>query len=211
MSVVLKGVTVEIAGRVILSRISCTFGESSITALIGPSGTGKTSLLGIIGGLIVPKEGTVEVYGQLPCAASSVWVPQGANALGARTLVDNVRIAALSDGLDDKSATRLAEEKLCLVGLASRAQSIAMDLSGGELQRLAIARALASDRPVMLVDEPTANLDHITSTGIIEVFRSIKADRTIVMATHDPDLVKAADKVVDVRLLDQRVHLDGPH
>lgn len=202
MSVKLEDVSVDFGDRRILHGICATFESGILTALTGPSGTGKTTLLGVIAGFILPSEGKVTVGGVAPLPEFVVWVPQGANALSARTLLDNVRLAPLSDGLPLSAAEKVASAQLEMVGLGGRESALARELSGGELQRLALARALASSRPLLLADEPTANLDSETSKGIIELLRSIRAERTMIIATHDPELVSAADRVVDLRRLD---------
>jgi ABC-type lipoprotein export system ATPase subunit len=201
MSVIVEKVTAGFDRQAVLRHISCEFEPGKLTALVGPSGSGKTTLLEVISGLLLPWSGTVRVEGDSAGLSPVVWVPQGANALGARSILDNVRLAPLSDGLSSAQATETASRMINYVGLGDRESSLARELSGGELQRLAFARAIASRRRVILADEPTANLDAANTEEIVCLLHRLRSDRTMIVATHDPNLVSAADSVVDLRLL----------
>lgn len=201
MPVTVENLTIAFGTRMVLRNISTTFPDGQLIAVTGPSGSGKTTLLGAIGGIIRPTAGCIRINDDLPDTSLSVWVPQGANCLSNRTLIDNAMIAPLSDGLPRLLAHDKAMQALEEVGLADRNNSFAAELSGGELQRLALARALASTRPVVLLDEPTANLDPATASGIIDLLRQVPVENTMIVSTHDPELVNAADIVVDLRQL----------
>lgn len=199
MPVTLQGVAIAFDGLLVLEGVTEEIHDGELTVLTGPSGTGKTSLMGVIAGVIPAASGTVNVNGQAPSPEQVVWVPQGANALPARTVIDNVMIAPLSDGFEEVSAAERAMTALEQVGLAGRAHTQAWKLSGGQLQRLALARALASMRPLLLADEPTANLDAGTAREMIALLRTLRFTQTLMVATHDPALMLAADRVIDLR------------
>lgn len=110
-------------------------------------------------------------------------------------------IAPLSDGRSRIDSVNIAIEKLDSVNLLGRIDDPAHVLSGGELQRLAFARALASSRPIVLADEPTANLDVKSTRGVISILKSMRRDRSMVVATHDPEVIESADYVVDLKSL----------
>ncbi|WP_425460823.1 ABC transporter ATP-binding protein [Leucobacter komagatae] len=186
-------------GRKILQGVSAEFEDGVMTVLIGPSGTGKTTLLNLLAGYLSPSSGSILVNGMPPDPSLVAWIPQGVNALGRRTLTENVMIAPLSEGVVRASARELATHQLERVGLGGREESTASELSGGELQRLAIARALASRKPLLLADEPTANLDSETAGGIIALLHSLRCERTLVVATHDPELMRASERVVSTK------------
>ncbi|MFT4233171.1 MAG: ATP-binding cassette domain-containing protein [Leucobacter sp.] len=201
MPVMVRNIAVSYASRKVLSNISAMFPDGQLVAVTGPSGAGKTTLLGAIGGIVPLASGNIEVNGLAPRPELSVWVPQGANCLTSRTLMDNVMIAPLSDGIPRAEAQAKATMALEQVGLGARGDSRAAELSGGELQRLALARALASARPVVLLDEPTANLDPVTASGIITLLKNVPVTNTMIVSTHDSELVDAADAVLDLRQL----------
>lgn len=191
--------------RVVFEGVSANFAPHRVTALVGPSGSGKTSLLSAIAGYLSLTGGTITRVdpatgeGGAPDPDSVAWVPQGSNALGARSVLDNVVIAALSRGLELMAARRVALTCLHQVGLRQHTRQVAGRLSGGELQRVSIARALASGRPIILADEPSANLDQVNTIKLGEVLRDLSTTSTVIVATHDPILVDAATDVVHLR------------
>lgn len=108
-------------------------------------------------------------------------------------------IAPLSDGVENTQAILISRRSLKLVGLHHREQAQAKHLSGGELQRLAFARSLASNREVILADEPTANLDAENTDDVISLLRALQTKRTMIIATHDSRLIEAVDRVFYMR------------
>jgi ABC-type lipoprotein export system ATPase subunit len=134
-----------------------------------------------------------------PVAADVVWIPQGSNALPARTALDNAMLGAQARGDDRARSTDKARAALKQVGLLERAGSLARELSGGELQRLSFARALAASRSLVFADEPTASLDLANIRIIAGLLRRLSGQATIVVATHDPLLIEVADHVIDLR------------
>ncbi|WP_194928759.1 ATP-binding cassette domain-containing protein [Pseudactinotalea sp. HY158] len=189
----------------VFSGLSASFEAGHVTALVGPSGSGKSSLLAAIAGHQPLARGRVEIHRgdgadpHRPSAALVAWVPQGSNALGRRDVLDNVLIASLADGRPMSRARAVAMTALDQVGLADRASEQARRLSGGELQRVALARALASGRPLVLADEPSANLDAANTDMVADILARVVSQATIIVATHDPILVEAATASVHLR------------
>ncbi|HEY6548675.1 MAG TPA: ABC transporter ATP-binding protein [Vicinamibacteria bacterium] len=196
---VLKGVSLEVrAGEVV--------------ALEGPSGSGKTTLLSIMGCILSPSGGEVTVDGQAvdadrPAALREArrrkigFVFQQYNLFPALTALENVEYALNVKGARGDAAHREARRVLQRVGLGDRLHFLPRDLSGGQKQRVAIARALAGAPPVILADEPTANLDTATGAQILDLFRDLaKAEnRGLLVVTHDPKVRVIADRVVGIR------------
>ena len=171
--------------------------DGSAIAIVGPSGSGKSSFLSLLGGLIRPTTGKVVAHSRLgqPCVPLDVvsWVFQTTNSLPRRSVRDNAALAAFAV-LPRTEA--LAAASICLerVGLGAIQQRQARHLSGGELQRLGVARALASDAPFMILDEPTGQLDSLTSETVLDaVFAQHEVSR--VRATHDTKVMERCDVV----------------
>lgn len=180
-------------------------------ALVGPSGSGKTTLLSIIGLLSAPTSGTVLINGVAAPRGDrhrSVlrrqhfsWVFQTTNALGARTVIDNVAMGALALGMPRDAAVRVAMAALSATGLTGLANRPARTLSGGELQRACIARALSTNPSVLLADEPTGQLDRRTSKMVLDALWAARAPGTaMVLATHDDSVSDRCDR--RLRLVD---------
>lgn len=180
-------------------------------AILGPSGSGKSTLLSVLGGLVRPDAGTVRVElgspdrGDADVALRDVtaWVLQTTNVLPERSALENVVVAALTQHGDRRRARAEAERRLESVGLADRAHDAARVLSGGELQRVVIARALASGRPFVLADEPTGQLDRSTSAMVLSALLQSSGDAGVVIVTHDPEVAARCDTTV--RIDDGRV------
>jgi predicted ABC-type transport system involved in lysophospholipase L1 biosynthesis ATPase subunit len=177
-------------------------------AVEGPSGSGKTTLLAIAGGLLQPSAGCAYVGDDgaaLPPRGWCSWVLQTTSALGRRTSLDNAALGALALGADVTSAHRLAREALDAVGLLPRMGTEARHLSGGELQRLCIARALASGQPFLIADEPTGQLDQRTAHDVADALFGALEHRAcgMLVATHDPMIARRCQRVV--RIVDGRL------
>jgi ABC-type lipoprotein export system ATPase subunit len=194
----------------VIDEFSHVFPRGGLAAIVAPSGSGKSTLLSLLGLLLRPAAGSIIIdgvpvdwrrRGQLAGlrAGRFGWVFQNNACLEARTALDNVAVALLASGAPMGAARAAAADALGAVGLADRAMMDAKHLSGGEQQRMAIARALVGDRPFVLADEPTGNLDHANSRMVIDALRAC-ADRgaAVVIATHDLDAAAAADDVVDL-------------
>ncbi|SNU01179.1 putative ABC transport system ATP-binding protein [Ruaniaceae bacterium KH17] len=158
--------------------------EGRTYAVIGPSGSGKSTLLGILAGWITPTEGTVE----RPAGGDVGWVFQNPHGVYQRTALDHVSLPFIARGIRRGDAEQHALVLLEDFGLAHRAHAVFSKLSGGEAQRLLLARAVAAEPALLLVDEPTAQLDAATSMSVNASLGAMAGRGTIVVvATHDPD------------------------
>jgi ATP-binding cassette subfamily C protein CydCD len=200
--VVLDAVTLGWGGAPVVAGLSSTFGIG-LTAVVGPSGCGKSTLLAAIAGELTPSDGTIRVAGHgspdewRPAVA---WLPQRP-WLTAGTIADNLRHAdpAATDARLWHALERvdLAHVVLTLpAGLDTELGEDGAGLSAGERARLALARVLVSDRPVVLLDEPTAHLDAATETVLARVIGELAQSRTVIVVAHRPALVELADRVL---------------
>ncbi len=205
----LEEVTVRHAGRTepSLAGASLVVDEGETVALVGPSGVGKSTLLNVVLGFVAPDEGRVRVGGTDLAALSSerwreriAWVPQHPH-LFAGTIAENVRLAR--PGADDSAVTAALRDAGAydfVSGLPDGARTLLGEdgagLSAGQRQRLALARAFLADRPLLLLDEPTASLDGETEAGIVEAVRRLAVGRTVLLVVHRPALLAVADRVV---------------
>lgn len=209
MRVKVNNVSLAYGNNTVLADFSAEFNPGKVTALVGPSGSGKSTLLAAMGGFVKPRAGNIQLHENddhdYSGPALNVrpeyigWIPQGANALGARTVTDNVMIGVLSSGVNLKTAEKRAHESLELVGMTHRSNALARTLSGGELQRIAFARAFASGRPLILADEPTSSLDAANTDNIVDLLHSLRATATVIVATHDPAIINAVEEEVHLR------------
>ncbi|MCK7623318.1 thiol reductant ABC exporter subunit CydD [Streptomyces sp. RS10V-4] len=204
-----EGLVVRHPGRTAASLPETSFevrpGET--VALVGPSGAGKSTLLSVVLGFTAPSEGRVLVDGQDLAGLSPeswrgriAWVPQHPH-LFAGSLAENVRLArpdaddaAVREALRDAGALEFVDA--LPDGLDTRLGESGAGLSAGQRQRLALARAFLADRPVLLLDEPTANLDGETEQAVVEAVRRLAAGRTVLMVVHRPALLAVADRTV---------------
>ncbi len=181
-----------------------------LVVLLGPSGSGKTTLLSCIGGILHPTSGRIVVHDiDVTSLAgrdlerfrrSSVgFVFQAFNLIPSLTARENVAVPLLLGGIPRRQALATADDLLARVGLTDRAHHKPAQLSGGQQQRVAIARGLVSDPPLLLADEPTANLDYISAEAVVALLRGLRNEgRVIVVSTHDARLVPIADRVVQM-------------
>jgi putative ABC transport system ATP-binding protein len=204
-----------------VDRASLTSGAGEITLVIGPSGSGKTTLLTLIGALLRPDEGRIliddiDVTRLRPRDLAAVrrervgFVFQTFNLLDALTARENVEIALNVAGVKGAAASRRARELLLDAGLGERLDFRARDLSGGEKQRVSIARALANRPRLLLADEPTANLDSRHGQEVMELLRDLahREHCASVVVSHDPRLLEVADRVLWME--DGRLHRHEP-
>lgn len=204
-----EGVTVRHTGRTepSLAAASLVVDEGETVALVGPSGVGKSTLLNVVLGFVAPDEGRVRVGGTDLATLSPerwreriAWVPQRPH-LFAGSIAENVRLAR--PGADDSAVTAALREAGAydfVAALPDGAGTLLGEdgagLSAGQRQRLALARAFLADRPVLLLDEPTASLDGETEAGIVEAVRRLAVGRTVLLVVHRPALLSVADRVV---------------
>lgn len=186
----------------VLQDVALQVKSGSITALVGPSGSGKTTLLTIAGRLLQPTRGRVTIDGvpvDLKDLGRFAWVFQTANALGHRTVLDNVALGLVSHGVTHEAARGRASQSLERVGLGSARYRLARELSGGELQRVNIARALISGPRILLADEPTAHLDRANADAVVRSLVELREPTTtVLLATHDPFVSACADRIVGI-------------
>ena len=196
----------------VLHGVSLSIERGEIVALEGPSGSGKTTLLSILGCILTPTAGVVTVDGQrverlssgrlaAVRKASIGFVFQQYNLFPPLTARENVEYALNIKGVRGTAARRQATDALEIVGLGDRMEFLPRDLSGGQKQRVAIARAVASRPPVLLADEPTANLDSQVGMQILDLFRETakRLEQGLLIVTHDPNVRRIADRVVRIR------------
>lgn len=210
----------EAAGRpvTILDRITFTIPAKQTVAIVGPSGSGKSTLLGLMAGLDRPTSGTIELDGTDITAMSESrmarfrrekigYIFQSFHLIPTLTAMENVAVPLELNG--DRRAGQRAAELLAAVGLSDRMGHYPVQLSGGEQQRVAVARAFACRPPILLADEPTGNLDSATGAQIIDLLLSLHRDHgtTLVLVTHDPMLATSLQRVVSLR--DGRIESDS--
>ena len=198
-----------------LKNLDLEVDKGEFVSIYGPSGAGKTTLLNLIGGLDKPTSGQVIVFGHdlrtydedflatFRCAYVG-FVFQSYNLISTLTAIENVAFAVELAGWPRERIEERSENLLKLVGLEHRANHFPAQLSGGEQQRVAFARALANDPPLILADEPTGNLDVETGLEIVRILEKMKAERkTVIVATHDGRILELANRTL--RLHDGRI------
>jgi putative ABC transport system ATP-binding protein len=200
-----------------LDDVSLAVEAGRFVAVTGASGSGKSTLLNLLGGLDTPTAGTIEVGGALVSAMDrealaryrrfgAGMIFQSFNLVAARTALENVELPLVFAGIEKKERRRRAAELLDKVGLARRAGHRPPELSGGEQQRVAVARALANRPRLLLADEPTGNLDSRTAREIVELLAGLNRENglTVVVVSHEETLVREYAHGI-VRLKDGRV------
>jgi putative ABC transport system ATP-binding protein len=195
-----------------LDGVSMAVAAGEMVAIMGPSGSGKSTLLHLVGALETPSEGTIALAGrryeglgekQLTLLRRETigFVFQFFNLLPALTAEENILLPALIAGRRDDEIRARASGLLERVGLEARGSHLPAELSGGEQQRVSIARALLLEPELVLADEPTGNLDSRSSAEVLELLRELNAGEghTIVMVSHDPGAAATAERVVFLR------------
>jgi len=195
-----------------LRGLTLNIEEGEFTAIVGPSGSGKTTVLQMIGCLDRPTKGSVEVKGQDVVHLSDNqraelrkgtigFIFQFFALIPVLTAYENVELPLVLTGVKASARRERVSELLQAVGLSDRAHHRPDQLSGGEKQRVAVARALAVDPVLVLADEPTANLDTENGNQVMEIMRRLNGDMgtTFVFATHDPRVIPFARRTVELR------------
>jgi putative ABC transport system ATP-binding protein len=183
----------------VLQGVNLEIPQGDFLALMGPSGSGKTTLLNLIGGLDTPSEGSIDVAGdridKMSGSRLAAWrarhigfVFQLYNLLPVLTAARNVELPLLLTKLSSADRKRRVQTALSVVGLGDRASHYPRQLSGGQEQRVGIARAIVTDPTLLLCDEPTGDLDRKSGDEILELLHTLNKEhgKTIVMVTHDP-------------------------
>lgn len=179
----------------IFRNITAEFTAKSVWGLRGPSGSGKSTLLSIMAGWETPKEGRITRTG----IDTVRWVFQNPVGVARRTALDHVALPYLAKGLSVRSSEELARQRLADFELQSSARKPFSQLSGGEAQRLMLARAVAGSPDLILVDEPTAQLDRATASTVNTVLaRLALGGAVVVVASHDKDTLDACTQVLDL-------------
>jgi len=197
---------------VVLKGISLEITPGSFVVILGSSGSGKSTLLHIIGLLDVPTKGKVFLEGQDTSRLSEDelaqirgrkigFIFQQFNLLPNLNALENVAIPMILQGIDEKERRERAEYLLSSVGLKERVFHRPSELSGGEQQRIAIARSLSNDPEVIVADEPTGNLDSTTGKQIMEILINLheKEKKTIIVVTHDPNIADYSKQIINIK------------
>ena len=195
-----------------LDGVSLDIARGEFAVIMGPSGSGKSTLLHLIGGLDRPTSGELLVdqrlVGQMADDQVTLFrrtkigfVFQFFNLLPTLTALENVTLPFVLDGRSKEERDQRAKTLLAKVGLESRKDHLPEEMSGGEIQRIAVARALAFDPPILLADEPTGNLDSKTGESILALLRQINREKgcTIVMVTHSQEAAGYGDRTIFFR------------
>ncbi len=189
-------------------RVSLTLKSGEMTVLKGKSGSGKTTLTHILAGLLSPSEGKVlldgtDLYAQDDAVLSRLrnekigMIPQGRSAVDTLTVYENILLPGMLYGKDESRAAK-AEEWMGRLGISELRDAMPAELSGGELRRLAIARALAADPEVILADEPTGDLDDENTRIVLDAFHAVahEENRLVFIVSHESDVLPYADRVL---------------
>src|SRR5260221_693300 len=194
-----------------LHDVRLDIAPGAFVAIMGASGSGKSTLLNAIGGLDHPTRGRIivgdeEITALNENALSAYrrrrvgFIFQKFNLIAAFTAAENVAFPLVFSGVPERQRRERAERALAAVGLSDRKQHRPSELSGGEQQRVAVARALVNDPDILLADEPTGNLDSQTSLEVMKLLREICAGgRTVMMVTHDERLANHAGQIVQMK------------
>lgn len=185
--------------------------EGEMVGLFGPSGSGKTTLLSIIGCMLHPTSGSLRIYSNETTTLGEAartkirkkfisFIFQGFNLFPALTAYENIMLVLRLKKLKGVNADQRVKDLLTNVGLSERMYFFPKDLSGGEKQRVSIARALAADSPIILADEPTASLDQGNGKNVMEILKrfTIEQKKCVVAATHDSRLEDIFDRIITI-------------
>jgi putative ABC transport system ATP-binding protein len=204
-----------------LKGIDLEIQRGEFLAIMGPSGSGKSTLMNVLGCLDTPSTGSYLYQGiavdQLGTRERSLlrryalgFVFQGFNLLARTTSLENVELPLLYRGLSSRERHGKAIAALTSVGLADKLESVPSELSGGQQQRVAIARAIVTEPSTLLADEPTGNLDSVTTRDIMELLTRLNVDRgiTVLMVTHDDSVAATARRTVLIKdgLIESDIH-----
>jgi putative ABC transport system ATP-binding protein len=203
----------------ILDDVSLDIPTKQMVAIVGPSGSGKSTLLGLIAGLDKPTSGSIFLDGVDITGLSERevtryrrqkigYIFQSFHLIPTLTALENVAVPLDLNG--DPAARGRAQELLTAVGLRDRSDHYPVQLSGGEQQRVAVARAFACRPPILLADEPTGNLDSVTGRQVIDLLLGLNRDHgsSLVLVTHDAALASHAERIVSLH--DGRIESDQP-
>ncbi len=203
-----------------LHGANLSIGRGEFISIMGPSGSGKSTLLNLLGTLDRPTSGQYILDGKHTehCTDTELsslrgqligFVFQGFNLIGTRTLLENVALPLRYLGVSHDHSVKRAEQCLARVGLEKLGKRLPDQVSGGQQQRAAIARALVCQPQLLLADEPTGALDSKTGVEVMDLFRELHRESiTIILVTHDASVAQAADRLVQIK--DGTIVYDGP-
>ena len=195
----------------VLKDINLKFRDSEFVSILGPSGSGKTTLLNIIGGLLSYDEGDLIInnvstreYKDRDWDSyrnhSVGFVFQNYNLIPHQTVLQNVMLSLIISGEKGSKVKEKAKRALEKVGLSEHINKKPNQLSGGQMQRVSIARAIVNDPDIILADEPTGALDTKTSEQIMKILKEISEDRLVIMVTHNPELSETySNRIINLR------------
>jgi ABC-type lipoprotein export system ATPase subunit len=197
---------VAFGGRRVLSGLDAAFEAPGLVSIMGPSGSGKTTLLGVIAGSVRVAPGTVTMDRRPGPPEDREWIVQSTPLLGRRTVLENVALGPRSRGVAREAAHRIAAESIVDLGIGGLAHQRVYKVSGGERQRVAVARSLAGGPRLILADEPTASLDPHSRELVCRALRNAaRTGALVLVATHDPYVQVQAQ--IAYRLEDGRLSL----
>ncbi len=219
--IAVKNVTMRLTGGghavTILDDVTLEIPEKQMVAIVGPSGSGKSTLLGLIAGLDKPTSGSISLDGvEITTLHENEmaryrrqkigYIFQSFHLIPTLTAIENVMVPLELNG--NRLARTRSAELLIAVGLKDRQEHYPVQLSGGEQQRVAVARAFACQPPILLADEPTGNLDSTTGEQVIDLLLGLNRDygSTLVLVTHDTALASFAERIITLR--DGRIESD---
>ncbi|MDH7476695.1 MAG: ATP-binding cassette domain-containing protein [Microgenomates group bacterium] len=193
-------------GNLALNNISFEIEDNEFVFLVGPSGAGKTTILKLILREFLPTSGSIIVndfdltgkkFNRLEDLRRKIGVVfQDFKILPEKNVFENVALSLKVSHIAEKEVKKRVKEALELVGLPNKSQVFPIQLSAGELQRVAIARAICGEREIIIADEPTGNIDPKTTWDILKIFKKLEGKKTIIIATHNVDIVNSLKKRV---------------
>ena len=204
-----------------LDGIDLQIDKKEFVAIIGASGSGKSTLMNMLGCLDVPTEGSyildgMDVSNLTDDEQSDIrnkeigFIFQGFNLIPSLTALENVELPLMYRGVSVKERNELSIKALELVGLAKRMNHKPSEMSGGQQQRVAIARAIAQAPPIILADEPTGNLDSVSTKEIMAILRRLHDEgRTVILITHDNEIAESAKRIIrikDGKIIEDRIN-----
>lgn len=204
-----------------LDGIDLQIDKKEFVAIIGASGSGKSTLMNMLGCLDVPTEGSyildgMDVSNLTDDEQSDIrnkeigFIFQGFNLIPSLTALENVELPLLYRGVSATKRTELSVKALEMVGLSKRMDHKPSEMSGGQQQRVAIARAIAQAPPIILADEPTGNLDSVSTKEIMSILRRLHEEgRTVILITHDNDIAESAKRIIrikDGKIIEDRIN-----
>ncbi len=193
-------------GKSAVTRLNFSIPVGEFVFIVGPSGAGKTTILKLISSQLTPTSGTIKVNNieispkgckkKIELRQKIGFVFQDFKVLSYKTIFENVALSLKVKKNSEKEIKTSVKQALKTVGLADKELLFPLQLSAGELQRVAIARAIAGDRDIILADEPTGNLDPKTAWNIMSILKKLEGKKTIIIATHNTDIVNSMRKRV---------------